>query len=288
MQGSKHVKEIAVEFHDVYHVYEGEQHSRSALDGIDIKILPGEHIAVIGPNGSGKSTLAKHINGLLQPLRGTVTVHGVSTADSTLIWEVRRSAGMVFQNPDNQLVATTVEDDVAFGLENLGLPSNEMEERIKQSLQQVGITDLREREPHRLSGGQKQKVAIAGIMAMKPSVIILDEATSMLDPAGRQEVLETIRRLNREEGITVINITHHLEETLHADRVVVMNKGRVLYIGKPDEVYAQDKRLTDIGLDVPFTVKLRSNLRQNGWNISAEGLNTEQLVKDLWKLLLKN
>lgn len=280
--------EPVVAFNQVSHVYKTGREETKAIEGVDFAIERGQFVSVIGHNGSGKSTLAKHINGLLLPSEGIVTVCGIETNDTEMIWEIRRQAGMVFQNPDNQLVAASVEDDVAFGLENLGIPPDEINLRIEQAMAQVGITHLRDHEPHRLSGGQKQRVAISGIMAMKPAVLILDEATAMLDPAGRKQVMETAHHLNRSEGITVIHITHHLDETLESHRLLVMHEGRVIFEGEPSQVYADAEKMTAIGLDVPFAVQLRYRLKQRGLHLTGNGMETTQLAEDVWTLLSKS
>ncbi|GAB7387267.1 energy-coupling factor transporter ATPase [Bacillaceae bacterium] len=278
-----------VTFRDVSFAYPGEDRRMiEILHSISLRIEEGKFVSIIGPNGSGKSTLAKHINALLLPVQGVVTVCGIETGDREMVWEIRRRAGMVFQNPDNQLVAATVEDDVAFGLENLGFAPEEMRERIDEALALVRLEDFRGREPHRLSGGQKQRVAIAGIIAMKPSVIILDEATSMLDPAGRKEVMDTAKRLNREEGITIINITHFLDETLAADYVIVMHEGRIYLEGSPEQVYREVQRLADIGLEIPFHLQLKNALRAEGLPLPERVFTREELVSELWKLLSKD
>lgn len=254
------------------------------LKGIDLTIRDGEFVTIIGHNGSGKSTLAKHINGLLLPSEGVVQVTDYSTKDPEEIWKIRQLVGMVFQNPDNQFVAPTVLDDVAFGLENLGVPREEMMGRIETALRLVSMWDYRDREPHRLSGGQKQRVAIAGVLAMRPKVIVFDESTAMLDPMGRKEVIDTARRL-RETGITVVNITHYLEEAMFSDRVLVMNEGEILTQGTPQEVFRNIEQLRKIGLDVPFSVELAHRLRNRGFPLSEDIWQTDQLVKGLWNLL---
>ncbi len=269
-----------ITFQDVHFKYSAEY----VLKGIDLTIQEGEFVTIIGHNGSGKSTLAKHINGLLLPVQGVVRVLDYSTKDTEDIWKIRQLVGMVFQNPDNQFVAPTVLDDVAFGLENLGVPRAEMMDRIETSLRLVSMWDYRDREPHRLSGGQKQRVAIAGVLAMRPKVIVFDESTAMLDPMGRKEVIETARQL-RETGITVVNITHYLEEAMFSDRVLVMNEGEILLQGTPQEVFRNIEQLRMIGLDVPFSVELADRLRNRGFSLSKDIWQTDQLVKQLWSLL---
>ncbi|MBO8172793.1 MAG: energy-coupling factor transporter ATPase [Bacillaceae bacterium] len=277
---------VHVEFDGVSHDYDaGEQGRVRALHDINLRIEAGQYMAIIGHNGSGKSTLARHINGLLLPTEGVVRVCGLDTRNADWIPEVRRRAGMVFQNPDNQLVAASVEDDIAFGLENMGLPPDEINRRIDEVLERLDIRELRHREPHQLSGGQKQRVAIAGIVAMKPEIIILDEATAMLDPAGRREVLDTVRHLNSSEGITVIHITHHVEETLDADYVVVMNEGTIVMQGEPFSVYSHQETLKQIGLDTPFTIRIQNLLKQKGLPIVDRGLQMDELVEAIWKSL---
>jgi energy-coupling factor transport system ATP-binding protein len=214
-----------------------EDHTIKALDNISLEINEGEYIALIGPNGSGKSTLARHLNAILLPTSGEVRVYGFPTSAEEYRWEIRRRVGMVFQNPDNQIVATTVEEDVAFGLENLGIETPVILERVNEALELVGLYPLRNHAPHLLSGGQKQRLAIAGVVAMRPRCLVLDEPTAMLDPRGRREVLETVRKMNRQEGITVVHITHFMEETLEAGRVVVMNKGNIIEDGRPEEIF---------------------------------------------------
>jgi energy-coupling factor transport system ATP-binding protein len=276
-----------IAFQDVSFAYENEWGEKApVLQKLNVEFLPGTYTAVLGHNGSGKSTMAKLINALLLPDEGRVLVNGHDTREPQWLGEIRRTVGMVFQNPDNQIVGTTVEEDVAFGLENLGVDPIEMRKRIDQALQAVQMESFADRQPHRLSGGQKQRVAIAGIIAMRPSVIILDEATAMLDPQGRQEVCSLVRRLNREEGITVINITHFPEEALDADRVLVMRQGSVLMDGSPAEVFSQVERLQEVGLDVPYTVRLRHNLVKQGVDLPPL-LQQEELVVELCKLLLK-
>lgn len=259
----------------------GTENETLALAGIDLDVRPGEFLVIIGHNGSGKSTLAKHFNALLLPEEGQVLVAGMDTARPENLWRVRQTAGMVFQNPDNQIVATVVEEDVAFGPENLGVPPAEIAARVDVALAAVGMEAYRHHAPHLLSGGQKQRVAIAGILAMKPACIILDEATAMLDPVGRAEVLSTVRRLNKQEGITVIHITHYMDEAVGADRVIVMEAGRIVLSGTPREVFAQVERLKELGLDVPQATELAHQLRQCGFDIPPDVLTVEELVDHL-------
>lgn len=261
------------------HVYEtrgGEQ--LRALDQFDLDIGAGEFVAVVGRNGSGKSTLAKHFNALLLPTEGRVLVAGLDTVDPASLWTVRQMVGMVFQNPDNQIVATTVEEDVAFGPENLGIPAAEIAARVEEALRAVDMLDHRRHAPHRLSGGQKQRVAIAGVIAMRPRCIVLDEPTAMLDPGGRREVLATISRLNREEGHTVVLITHFMEEAAQADRVVVMDAGHLALQGRPHQVFQETDRLRALHLDIPPVTQLAGRLRASGWPVPAEALTVEELV----------
>jgi energy-coupling factor transport system ATP-binding protein len=235
----------------------------------------------VGHNGSGKSTMAKLLNGLQFPQQGEITVCDIKLTEES-IWDIRKQLGMVFQNPDNQFVGTTVQDDVAFGLENHGIPRDEMVSRVEDSLKKVKMDRFLNQEPHHLSGGQKQRVAIAGVLALRPSIIILDEATSMLDPRGREEVLETVRNLKDEKLLTVISITHDLEEAAKADRIIVMNKGEVYRQGTPEEIFSMDDELTSLGLDIPFSVKMSKAFRQKGIDFSKHYLSEEELVTELW------
>jgi energy-coupling factor transport system ATP-binding protein len=274
--------ESIISVKDVTFFYPGEE--TATLNNVSLDVYKGEWLSIVGHNGSGKSTLAKLLNGLLLPNEGTVNVSEYVTAREDDIWEIRRQVGMVFQNPDNQFVGTSVQDDIAFGLENFGVPREEMIKRINESVQRVGMEAFLSQEPHQLSGGQKQRVAIAGILAQKPSVIVLDEATSMLDPIGRIEVMETVRELNQNEGITVISITHDLEEALSADRVVVMKMGEKAAEGKPDTIFQQRDLLKSAGLDLPFSLKLSEALRRQGVELDRGYLTQEELVNALWKL----
>lgn len=261
--------------------YRYEDEGPLALNEIDLSVRAGEMTAVLGHNGSGKSTLAKLLNGLYTPTAGKVTVCGMDTALDENTWEIRRSAGMVFQNPDNQLVATIVEDDVAFGPENLGVPMPELRRRVDDALAAVGMSEYANREPHHLSGGQKQRVAIAGIIAMRPECIVFDESTAMLDPLGRREVLDTIRMLNRENGITIINITHYMNEAALADRVIVINDGSILMDGMPDEVFARRNELRAVGLEVPQCAELIYRLREAGIPVRGTGISKVEACADL-------
>ena len=246
-----------------------------ALRGVDLAIEQGSFVVILGHNGSGKSTLAKHMNAVLLPSGGKVWVSGMDTADEDLLLEIRRQVGMVFQNPDNQIVANVVEEDVAFGPENLGVPSEEIRQRVDGALAAVGMTEYAHHAPHLLSGGQKQRVAIAGVIAMQPRCIVLDEPTAMLDPRGRQEVMETIRRLNREKGVTVMLITHHMDEAAMADRVVVMDDGKVVMDGTPEEVLVRVEELQAIGLAAPHTVELLHGLRRDGFDVPLNALSVK-------------
>ena len=256
----------------------------TALDDVSFSVSEGEYIAILGRNGSGKSTLAKHINALLCPTGGTVWVLGMDTAKEENLWPVREAAGMVFQNPDNQIIATVVEEDVGFGPENIGVPTDEIWKRVAESLEAVGMTAFADVSPMRLSGGQKQRVAIAGVMAMRPRCIILDEATAMLDPQGRREVLQTIRRLNRELKITVLLITHYMEETVEADRILVLDRGRLCLCGTPREVFSQADRLREMGLTLPAATQLAERLREGGLPLPAGILTCDELAEALFFL----
>lgn len=255
-----------------------------AIDNLSLNVKKGEFVAIIGHNGSGKSTLSKNLNAILMPTEGNILIDGMDTKEEERLWDIRQTAGMVFQNPDNQIVATIVEEDVAFGPENLGIEPQEIRRIVEESLKSVGMYDLRGRQPHLLSGGQKQRVAIAGIIAMRPKCIIFDEATAMLDPSGRKEVMKTIKRLNKEENITVLHITHFMEEAVEADRVVVMEKGKKLLEGTPKEVFSKIEMLKEIGLDVPCMTELSSLLIEEGINISSDILTVDEMVMELCQL----
>ena len=247
-----------------------------ALNGIDLSIEQGSFVVILGHNGSGKSTLAKHMNAVLLPGGGKVWVSGMDTADESLLLEIRRRVGMVFQNPDNQIVANVVEEDVAFGPENMGVPTEEIQRRVTAALKAVGMEEFTLHAPHHLSGGQKQRIAIAGVIAMEPACIVLDESTAMLDPMGRREVLGTVQKLNREKGITIVLITHHIEEAVLADRVVVMDSGSVVMDGPPKEVLVRVEELRTIGLTSPHTVELLHGLRQDGFDVPLDALGIRE------------
>ena len=278
------MNQTIIELEDIHYRYH-EDDAREALAGVSLEIRRGEWLAIIGHNGSGKSTLAKVMNGLIEASKGSVIVNGKRLTEET-VFDARRTVGMVFQNPDNQFVGTTVEDDIAFGLENIGLPREEMLERVTRVLDMVKMSEFRTKEPARLSGGQKQRVAIAGVTALEPEVIILDEATSMLDPKGRLEVISTIQKLHKEKKITVISITHDLDEAAQADRVVLMEQGQIQQIGTPKEIFKLGSKLVEKGLDVPFAEKLIEALRERGINVPEEYLDEEGLVEWLWTSVL--
>ena len=272
---------VCIDVQDVSFTY--EEAPEPALHHVSLQVHEGEFLAVLGHNGSGKSTLAKLLNALYLPTEGHITVCGMDTQSDENLWKIRQKAGMIFQNPDNQLVATVVREDVAFGLENLGVPREEMIPRIDAALQAVGMSQFAEAAPHMLSGGQKQRIAIAGVLAMKPECIVLDEATAMLDPVGRREVLAAVEKLNREQGITVVLITHHMNEAEHADRVIVMNDGLVVMDGKPREVFTRKKELEDIGLAVPDTVSLLFSLREAGMDVPVDAITVEECADAIAK-----
>lgn len=256
-----------------------------AIDGMSLEIEKGTFVAILGHNGSGKSTFAKQINGILTPTEGTVWVSGMNTSDEEQIWEIRKKAGMVFQNPDNQIIGNVVEEDVGFGPENIGVSTDEIWHRVDESLETVGMTAYRYKSPNKLSGGQKQRVAIAGVMAMRPECIILDEPTAMLDPNGRKEVIKTVRELNKKEGITVLLITHYMEEVIHADRVIVMDDGKIVMDGTPREIFSRVKELKGYRMDVPQVTELAYELREGGLDISAGILTKKELLESLLPLL---
>jgi len=255
------------------------------LDGVDLEIEKGSFVAVLGHNGSGKSTLAKHMNAILLPSGGAVYVRGIDTRDEARLLDIRRTVGMVFQNPDNQIVANVVEEDVAFAPENLGIPPAEIRQRVDSALKAVGMYEFREHAPHLLSGGQKQRVAIAGVIAMRPECVVLDEPTAMLDPIGRADVMRTIKDLNREQGVTVVLITHHMDEAAQADRLVVMDKGKIVADGPPKEVFQDVEGLKAVGLTVPETTELLWLLRQEGLDVPLDALSDEECAQALYDLL---
>lgn len=264
---------------------EGNVESTSiALDHVDLDVQPGEFIAILGHNGSGKSTLAKHINALLAPTEGTLWVDGMDVSEEDNVLPVRQTAGMVFQNPDNQIIASVVEEDVGFGPENIGIPTDEIWQRVEESLKAVGMLKYRHHSPNKLSGGQKQRVAIAGVVAMQPKCIVLDEPTAMLDPNGRKEVLRTAHELNEKKGVTVILITHYMEEVVDADKVIVMDQGKVVMQGTPREIFSQVGKLKEYRLDVPQVTILADLLRQSGLNIPIGVLRREELVEAILKV----
>lgn len=252
-----------------------------AVDGVSLDVKRGDFVAILGHNGSGKSTLAKHINAILTPDEGTLYVDGMDTSDEKNLWDVRQSAGMVFQNPDNQIIGTVVEEDVGFGPENMGIPTEEIWERVEESLKCVGMWAYRKKSPNKLSGGQKQRVAIAGVVAMHPKCIVLDEPTAMLDPTGRKEVLRTVRALNQVEDVTVLLITHYMEEVIYADKVLVMDEGKVVMQGTPREIFSQVERLQEYRLDVPQVTLLAHELKKAGLPVSDGVLTVDELVEEL-------
>lgn len=257
------------------------QETQRAVDGVDIDIKEGQFVAILGHNGSGKSTFAKHINALLLPSDGTIWIDGINTSEEPELWKVRQKAGMVFQNPDNQIIGQVVEEDVGFGPENLGVPTEEIWQRVEESLKAVGMYEFRKYSPNKLSGGQKQRVSIAGVIAMHPKCIILDEPTAMLDPNGRKEVIRAVRALNDVEEITVILITHYMEEIIHADRAIVMDEGKIAMEGTPREIFSQVEKLKSLRLDVPQVTLLAHELKQNGVPLPDGILTTEELVTAL-------
>ena len=257
----------------------------TAVDKVSLDIAQGEFIAILGHNGSGKSTLAKHINAILNPTEGTVWVDGIDTSDEERVWDIRRTAGMVFQNPDNQIIGQVVEEDVGFGPENMGVPTKEIWERVEESLKAVGMYEYRKHSPNKLSGGQKQRVSIAGVLAMHPKCIVLDEPTAMLDPKGRKEVIRAIRALNQVEEITVILITHYMEEIIHADKVFVMDSGRIVMDGTPREIFSQVEKLKSLRLDVPQATLLGYELQRRGGRLPSGLLTAEELADALGQSL---
>ncbi len=272
------VKDLSFEY--IRRDEEGNVESiHKAIDNVNLDVKKGDFVAVLGANGSGKSTLAKHINAILYPTAGSVWVNGMNTAEDKNLWDIRQKAGMVFQNPDNQIIATVVEEDVGFGPENLGIPTQEIWQRVEESLKAVGMLEYRNMSPNKLSGGQKQRVAIAGIMAMKPECIILDEPTAMLDPNGRKEVIATIKELNEKENVTVILITHHMDEVIYADKVFVMEKGHVVMEGTPREIFSRVEDIKRYRLDVPQVTELAYELKEAGLNLPKGILTVEEFMK---------
>lgn len=275
-------QDIMIQTEHMSHTYQDESGNVVyALDDVSLAIRKGEFVSIIGTNGSGKSTLAKHFNVLLTPSKGAVTILGMDTKDPKNLWDIRQHVGMVFQNPDNQIVAAVVEEDVAFGPENLGVEPSEIRRRVDEALASVNMTDYALHSPGLLSGGQKQRIAIAGVLAMKPDCIVLDEPTAMLDPVGRKEVLETVHRLNKEEGITIVYITHFMEEAVTSDRVVVMKNGKLLHDGTPREIFSQVPMLKELGLDVPVAAEVAAKLRLDGVSLSNEIITEEELGDQL-------
>ncbi len=273
---------IMIEMKDVTYEYTSDDEEKfQALKGVDLDIYKGEFLAILGHNGSGKSTLAKMMNALLLPTTGRVFVNGMDTRDESKVWDIRQTAGMVFQNPDNQLVATIVEEDVAFGPENQGVPPKEIRKRVDESLETVEMSKYKKHAPHLLSGGQKQRVAIAGILAMNPECIILDEPTAMLDPIGRKEVISTIKKLNKTENKTIVLITHYMDEAVEADRIIVMEDGNIVMDGTPRQIFSEVEKVKKIGLDVPQVTELAYELRQEGINVPKDILTVEELVEAL-------
>ncbi|MGN0653868.1 MAG: energy-coupling factor transporter ATPase [Oscillospiraceae bacterium] len=281
-----------IEAKNVWFHYQSESFEENApikevLKGVSLDIKRGEFVAVLGHNGSGKSTIAKHFNAILTANKGEIFVDGINAADDERLFDIRQRVGMVFQNPDNQIVATIVEEDVAFALENLGVEPTEMRERVDNALKDVGMFDFREHAPHQLSGGQKQRVAIAGIIAMCPDCIVLDEPTAMLDPIGRKEVMKTIKKLNRENGVTIILITHYMDEAAKADRIVVMDSGQIILDGTPKQVFKNVDLLKEVGLDVPQVTELAYGLRKNGIDIPDDIITEEECIEEIIKIIEK-
>ncbi len=274
-----------------YEYYEFDEETKDkaknatvAIDDLSLEVEAGQFIGILGHNGSGKSTFAKHLNALLLPTEGTVWIKGMDTKDESKLWDIRQNAGMVFQNPDNQIIATVVEEDVAFGPENMGVPTEEIWKRVDEALKETGMTAYREHSPNKLSGGQKQRVAIAGVMAMHPKCIILDEPTAMLDPIGRAEVLDAVKRLNKEEGVTIIHITHYMNEVTDADYLFVMDKGQIKLKGTPREVFKRVEEMKKIGLDVPQVTELAYDLRKQGIDMPDDILTIDEMVEVLCRL----
>ncbi|MBM7624011.1 energy-coupling factor transporter ATPase [Sporohalobacter salinus] len=276
--------EPLIELKNLCYKYEGQSKEDWAVNNINLEINSGEFIAIVGHNGSGKSTLAKLLNGLLLPTKGEVRVGGKSTANEDELWQIRQQLGMVFQNPDNQLVANIVEEDVAFGPENLGVPSSEIKKRVKEALELVRMDNFTRHAPHKLSGGQKQRVAIAGVIAMRPDCLVLDEPTAMLDPVGRSEVIETVEKLNREEGLTTIYITHFMDEIINADRILVFEAGEVALSGTPAEIFSQVDKIKELALEVPQITELAYELKKSGIDIAEDIFSIDRLVEEICSL----
>lgn len=271
-----------IKINDLKHYYtDADGNTVKALDGVSLEIAQGEFVAIIGANGSGKSTLARHLNALLLPTEGKVLISGLDACDEDKLWDIRQQVGMVFQNPDNQIVAAIVEEDVAFGPENIGVPQAEIRPRVEKALAAVGMSDYAKHAPHLLSGGQKQRVAIAGIMALEPKCIVLDEPTAMLDPQGRKEIVATVSTLNKEKKITIVYITHYMTEALAADRVVVMEKGHIRFMGTPREVFSRVDELEELGLEAPLAAKAASELRKSGMKLPKDIITDEELAQAL-------
>lgn len=280
-----------IEVNNASYIYKAHSEDRAdvtALQNINLTIRKGEFLAILGRNGSGKSTLAKLFNALIMPSSGTVIVNGFDTTNENLLWDIRSSTGMVFQNPDNQIVGTVVEEDVAFGPENLGVPPEEIRLRVDEALETIGLSEYKKHAPHLLSGGQKQRVAIAGILAMKPKCIVLDEATAMLDPVGRKEVMRILRKLNKEEGITIVHITHHMDEAGKADRVMVIDNGKCVILDTPKEVFKDVKKMKSLGLDVPQVTELMYELNKSGYDFPLDILTVDEARQFLSKALNAN
>lgn len=268
--------------------YRYDEEHPYAIDGVNFTAQKGEFVAILGANGCGKSTLAKHFNAILVPERGSVWIEGMKTSEEENLYKIRQTVGMVFQNPDNQIVATIVEEDVAFALENLGVPPHEMRLRIDEAMKEAGIFKYKDRQPHKLSGGQKQRVAIAGVLAMNPDCIVMDEATAMLDPRGRDQVMGTVKKLNKERGITVLHITHYMEEAVLADRIVVMDKGKVAFAGTPKEVFSRVEEIRALHLDIPQSAELCEKLTQSGFLMPKGVVTTEECAALLYEKLTGN
>ena len=279
-------KDTVVDIDNIEFLYDDteENGGTRVLKGVTLGIKKGEFLAVLGHNGSGKSTLAKHLNAILVPQSGKVLVEGLDTADENLLYKIRQTVGMVFQNPDNQLVATIVEEDVAFAPENLGVKPSQIQQRVDHALSVVNMLEFKEHAPHMLSGGQKQRIAVAGVLAMKPDVLVLDEATAMLDPVGRREIMETVKKLNREEGMTVVMITHFMEEAAQADRVIVMDHGKAVMEGNPREVFLKVEEIKKLGLDVPQTTELCYALSKSGLDIEGSNLTIDECADSIMNL----